>query len=292
MICPICNSKTTTTTYVGKIRSGAPGCSTDKDTCVYKCEHCFVIWHNNETGDFLYQNNEYRESMGETVTLSEFYHKHDSEIIDKLNYTGTTVYRDKLLMDIGSGGGGFADYIRGVTSDVVLIEPNNSFAEQLREKGYKVYSYSEDALEKYASRVEIITSFDVIEHVADPQMFLQTVYDLLTQGGIAYIGTPTEYPVLRSLLGSQFDCFLFSTQHPWVFSSKSLSIMANKCGFSRFGIKFYQRFGIGNLLAWLQTRQPKGDIRFDFISPQMDAYYKSEMAREETAEYLVLELTK
>jgi hypothetical protein len=115
---------------------------------------------------------------------------------------------------------------------------------------------------------------------------------LLAPGGIAYIGTPTDYPVLRELLGTEFDAFVFSVQHPWVFSRASFEFMARKCGFSEYHVKFYQRFGLGNLIAWLQTREPKGDAVYDFVSPTLDAHYKSEMSKEQTAEYLVLELRK
>jgi len=293
MSCSICNSINIQTTYHGKIRNGAPGQMTDDAVSVYRCENCNLIWHENITKNVtLYESDSYRNSMNEVVTLQEFYHKHDAEVLEKLNYTGTAIYRDKLFMDIGCGGGGYADYIRNVAHHVVLIEPNNSFAEQLRDKGYEVFAYMDDATLKYENSIELISSFDVIEHIDAPQEFLTGVYKLLQKGGMAYIGTPTEYPVLRKLLGTEFDSFLFSVQHPWVLSSRSLEIMAEKCGFSEFKVKFYQRFGIGNLIAWLQTHKPKGEAVFDFISPALNVLYKSEMAKEETAEYLVLELRK
>jgi SAM-dependent methyltransferase len=230
--------------------------------------------------------------MGETIALPEFYRRHDAEILDKLCYTGTTVYRNALFLDIGCGGGGLADYIRGVARRVVLVEPNASFAAQLRDKGYEVFPYADDALARYENKIELITSYDVIEHVDDPQAFLRSVYALLAPGGRAYIGTPTEYPVLRSLLGAAFDAFVFSVQHPWVFSRASLERMAHAAGFSEIKVHFYQRFGLGNLIAWLQTREPKGDAAYDFFSPALNAHYKSEMSKEETAEYLVLSLKK
>jgi SAM-dependent methyltransferase len=294
MICPICGSANARTIYYGKIRDGAPGRLTDGDVPVYRCEACRVIWQGGGycLRQRLYESDAYRESMGETVALSEFYRKHDAEIFDKLNYTGTAVYRDKLFMDIGCGGGGYADYIRGVARRVVLAEPNENFAAQLRNKGYEVFAYAGDALAKYENTIELITSYDVIEHVDDPQNFLRLAYKLLAPGGIAYIGTPTEYPVLRELLGAVFDAFVFSVQHPWVFSRESLEFMARNCGFSEYRVEFYQRFGIGNLIAWLQTHEPRGEAMYGFVTPALNNLYKSEMAREEAAEYIVLELRK
>jgi len=278
--------------YCGKIRNGAPGRTTKDEVPIYQCENCRTIWHDAIADNDMYSTDAYRESVGETVTRQEFFRKHDIEILDKLNYTGTEVYRDKLFMDIGCGGGGYADYIRNVARKVVLVEPNKNFAEQLRNDGYEVFAYCDKALAKYEGKIELITSYDVIEHVDDPQGFLHSIYRLLASGGGAYIGTPTEYPVLRGLLGNEFDSFVFSTQHPWVFSRRSLEIMAEKCGFLASEVKFYQHYGIGNLIAWLQTRKPKGEAAYDFVPSTLNALYKSEMAREETAEYLVLELRK
>jgi len=293
MHCSICGSDNTEITYKGKIRNGAPGKMTDESISMYRCENCFTIWHECFSADNeLYQTDDYRESIGEMVTLQEFYSKHDAEILDKLNYTGTEVYRDKLFMDIGCGGGGLADFIRTVASEAILIEPNANFAGQLRKKGYKVFAYADDALEEYENKIELIISFDVIEHVDNPQVFLSSIYKLLSPDGIAYIGTPTEYPVLRSLLGSEFDAFVFSTQHTWVFSREGLEYLARNCGFSAYSVSFYQRFGLGNLIAWLQTRQPKGEMIYEFITPTLQSHYKSEMARDGTAEYLVLKLSK
>jgi SAM-dependent methyltransferase len=231
--------------------------------------------------------------MGESVDLNIFYQKHDAEILDKLNYTGTEIYRDKVYMDVGCGGGGLADFIRGVAQKVVLIEPTNGFAIKLREKDYEVYPDAKNALEYYSGKIQLLTSYDVIEHVEDPQIFLNDIYDLLEPGGVAFIGTPTEYPVLRKLLYERaFDSFVFSVQHLWVFSGKNLKLMARKCGFSNYDIQYFQRFGIGNLISWLQTGEPHGEVAYEFVTKSLDSVYKSEMAREETAEYLVLRLEK
>jgi SAM-dependent methyltransferase len=290
--CVICNCEDASITYKGKIRSGKPGMMTKASIPVYRCALCDCIWHDKTDADALYHTNEYRESMGESVSLEEFYSKHDDEILTKLKYTGTSVYRNKLFMDIGCGGGGYADYINGVASKIVLVEPNNTFQQLLKGKGYEVFAYPEDACRKYACSIEVLTTFDVIEHVDDPRLFMQTIFNLLAPGGVAFVGTPTEYPVLRELLGEVFDSFVFSTQHPWVFSKKSLEHLACECGFPEFKTMFFQRFGIGNLIAWLQTNKPSGDIHYEFVTKSLDELYKSEMAKEETGEYVILKVQK
>jgi len=290
--CTICNCEDVSITYNGKIRRGRPGLMTKASIPVYRCASCDCIWHEKTEDDALYHTDEYRESMGETTNLEEFYEKHDDEILAKLIYTGTSVYRNKFFMDIGCGGGGYADYINCVASKIALVEPNNTFQQLLQSNGYEVFTYPEDACRKYANSVEVLTSFDVIEHVDDPKSFMQSIFNLLVPGGVAFIGTPTEYPVLRELLGDTFDSFVFSTQHPWVFSKKSLEYLACECGFSEIETTFYQLFGIGNLIAWLQTNKPHGDKQYEFVTKSLDELYKSEMAKEETGEYIMLKVQK
>ncbi|MCL1986615.1 MAG: class I SAM-dependent methyltransferase, partial [Firmicutes bacterium] len=251
-------------------------------------------------GGGFYESNLYRENAAEIVLLDAFNARHDYRVLEKMNITKTEIFRNKIFMDIGCGGGGYADFINGVAAKVILIEPNKSFAEQLQQKGYEVFSYLEQALEKYANSIDVITSWDVIEHVENPQNHMQNICELLASGGTAYIGTPSDFPVLRTLLGAKFENFLFMLEHPWIFSRKSLEIMAENCRFSqsqadgqvKWETKFYQRYGIGNLLAWLHLVQPKGDIQYNFISQQLESLYKADMAREETADYIVIEITK
>ena len=292
MTCAICNCENILITYKGKIRNGSIGSMTKDEVLLFRCSNCNIIWHHPILNYNFYESDSYRNIIGETVSLPEFYSRHDAEILDKLFYTGTKVYRNKVFMDIGCGGGGYADYINGVARQIILIEPNENFASKLRDKGYEVYAYSDDAINKYENHIDLITSYDVIEHVDKPYEFLLSVYRLLAPGGCAFIGTPTEYPILRELLGTEFDKFVFSVQHLWVFSRNNLEYMSHMCGFSKINIKYYQRFGIGNLIAWLQTRKPQGEAIYSFISSSLDSLYKKEMAKEQTAEYIVLELQK
>jgi SAM-dependent methyltransferase len=230
--------------------------------------------------------------MGEQATLTDFYAHHDAEIIEKLNYTGTSIYRDKVFMDIGCGGGGYADFINGVAKEVILVEPTESFAAKLRDKGYEVFSYAEDAIKKYENKIDLITNYDVIEHVDDPLGFMRSIHQLLAPGGTAIIGTPTDYPIHRQLLGDEFNSFVFSVQHPWVFSRKSLDKLAEDVGFGEYQVSFQQRFGMGNFIAWLKERKPLGHMNYDFITHQLDSHYRAEMSQEGKADYLILKARK
>lgn len=292
MKCKLCHCPTVDIVYTGPIRVGKNQITPDS-VDVFQCAECGVLWHE-AIDDFkrFYGSVTYRSFMGEQASLEEYCRLHDAAVLAKLSYTGTEVYRNKRFLEVGCGGGGFSDFIRGVAKNIVLIEPTEEYQAQLRVNGYEVYSYMKDAEAKHLGQVDILVSFDVIEHVENPSEFLEQVFQLLAPGGTAYIGTPTDYPVLRKLLGQKFDQFVFSLQHPWVFSAKSLRLLAQQAGFPDCQVQFHQLYGLGNLLMWLRDATPQGDVQMDFLPSALEATYKAELAKPDTAEYLVLVVNK
>ena len=202
--------------------------------------------------------------------------------------TGTDIFRNKVVADIGCGGGSFVDFLKGVAACTVAIEPSEIYRTGLAKKGHETFAYASLAKEKYNNAIDIITSFDVIEHVKDPIQFLQDIFDLCSPGGQIIIGTPTDYPVLRKMLGETFDRFVFQVQHPWILSDDALKIIAGNIGFSDIRIEYKQKYGLGNLLSWLLDSTPRGDIKYDFIEDVVNEAYKKSMSREGVCEYIIL----
>ena len=295
--CQICGGSNIKIEHVGIIRDGGLGKYTDKPVTMKRCMDCDVIWHEKllDTKTY-YGSDEYRNSLEGTAEEPDFYRLHDKETLAKLEYTGTDIYRNKVICDIGCGCGAFLDFVSGAAKKIIAIEPTDSYCKVLRRKGFSAFPYAADALGEFAGKVDVVTSFDVIEHVDDPQEFLKDAYDLLNPGGYAFIGTPTETPVMRRLLGEDYERkLLFSTQHIWVFSKKNLRIMAEKAGFDedKIGFHYAQRYGIGNLIGWLRNRKPVSDIDDEeVITHTLDQVWKSELERNEMSDYIVLTVKK
>jgi 2-polyprenyl-3-methyl-5-hydroxy-6-metoxy-1,4-benzoquinol methylase len=295
MKCKICGSENTDIIYNDLIRDGGLGQYTKKPIKIFQCKNCDVIWHDNEIADVkeYYETEEYRNELEGSSEEEKFYELHDKETLDKLNYTGTTIFRNKVVADIGCGCGAFLDYISGVAREVVAVEPSLKYRNIMSRKGFSTYSYADEAKKLYANKIDVITSFDVIEHVQSPESFIKDVYDLLTAGGKAIIGTPTDAPVMRSLLGKDYEKkLLFSTQHLWILSEKNLRIISEKCGFKNIDIKYYQRYGIDNMLGWLKDKEPKSEIKQKFITETLNNVWKAQLVDNGLADYIVLYLEK
>lgn len=295
MKCKICGSENIDIIYNDLIRDGGLGQYTKKPIKIFQCKNCDVIWHDNEIADVkeYYETEEYRNELEGSSEEEKFYELHDKETFDKLNYTGTTIFRNKVVADIGCGCGAFLDYISGVAREVVAVEPSLKYRNIMSRKGFSTYSYADEAKKLYANKIDVITSFDVIEHVQSPESFIKDVYDLLTVGGKAIIGTPTDAPIMRSLLGKDYEKkLLFSTQHLWILSEKNLRMISEKCGFKNIDIKYYQRYGIDNMLGWLKEKEPKSEIKQKFITETLNNVWKAQLVDNRLADYIVLYLEK
>lgn len=294
MDCKLCGGKSVGITYKGAIRDGQFGNYTGHEVDIYKCNDCGVMWHKNLENNYsdYYKSEKYRVKVEGTSDIEHFYMEHDRESLDKLKITGTEIYRNKVVADIGCAGGAFLDYVSTVARQVVAIEPSEIYQNAMAKRGYECFSYAGEAKEKYRGKIDVIVSFDVIEHVENPIQFVNDAYELLNDGGRAFIGTPTDAPVMRQLMGEEYSSFVFTTQHPWVFSRKSLALMAEKCGIEQASFRYYQRYGLGNCLNWLINRKPGKQVGFDFVSKGMDELWKNELERQELADYIVLEFEK
>lgn len=295
MICGLCGSENVEITYEGRIRDGGLGQYTDMDVKIYRCKDCDVIWHEDAIGNLgqYYESKEYRQSLEGSSEEADFYQKHDRETLEKFQYTGTEMFRGKIVVDVGCGCGAFLDFLKGVARSSVAIEPSQAYRTVMDRKGFATYPYLDEAIKDYKNKAEVVTSFDVIEHVANPEEFVAKVYELLSEGGQAVIGTPTETPVMRLLLGEIYEKkLLFSTQHLWIFSEKNLERIAKKAGFEKIRFQYYQRYGLGNLMGWLRDKEPCSDIKEAFITPTLDAAWKSQCGENGMADYLVMYLIK
>lgn len=263
---------------------------------MYQCNECSVIWHEKtlDTKTY-YESQKYRKQLEGSSEEQDFYRLHDKESLDKFLYTGTSIFRNKVVADIGCGCGAFLDFIKGVASEVIAIEPSETYRKIMDRKGFRTYPYAMSVKSEsmYWGRIDVITSFDVIEHVESPFSFLEDVHGLLLDGGRAIIGTPTDAPIMRSLLGEVYEQKqLFSTQHLWVLGEKNLRHMAEKIGFSNIDVKFFQRYGIGNMLGWIKDKTQGTAITDRWASGTLDSVWRTQLAEKGLADYIVLYVTK
>lgn len=295
MNCDICGNSNISIIYDDYIRDGAPGTLTKIKYKMYQCQTCRTIWHEHKKDENVdyYQSKDYRNKLEGTADLGDYYRLHDFEVYDKFTYCGTEIFRNANVADIGCGGGGFLDFLSGVSDNIVAIEPSAEYRKSLAERGYHTYTYASEAAKDWNNKLDVVTSFDVIEHVDNPTDFMKDVYSLLAESGKAIIGTPTDCPIMRELIGKDYEQgLLYSFQHIWILSEDGFRKCCENAGFTKVVIKQYQRYGLSNMLVWLRDKKPKGHVKFDFVSDSLDSVYRHEIEKAGQGDYIVAYVEK
>jgi SAM-dependent methyltransferase len=94
------------------------------------------------------------------------------------------------VVDIGAGHGMFLEEWRHRWPDVKAhaVEPNGQMAEMCRKLGFEVYEgIGEEACSVWRGVADLVTCFEVVEHVPNLNAFAKSTFELLRPGGLAIV---------------------------------------------------------------------------------------------------------
>jgi 2-polyprenyl-3-methyl-5-hydroxy-6-metoxy-1,4-benzoquinol methylase len=136
------------------------------------------------------------------------------------------------LLDVGCACGYFLEVAANNGYDVWGLEfSRNAIAAAQPEIRPRIIHASLDALgREHEGRYDIISAFDIIEHLEQPVEFLRQAKRLLRPGGSLVISTPDADHWLRPLMGARWP-MLQPMQHLTIFSRQSLRAALDAAGF-------------------------------------------------------------
>ncbi len=110
----------------------------------------------------------------------------------------------RSAVDVGCGAGLLAEPLARMGARVTAIDaaPENVAVAKLHagKQGLEI-DYRAGGAEALAGhRFDLVTSMEVIEHVADPASFIASLADLLAEGGIMILSTPNRTPLSKLAL--------------------------------------------------------------------------------------------
>ena len=290
MECKICKSKQINLIYSGKIRSGSFGKLTSDSHDIFECTKCKTIFLDNSNSSDFYESKEYRSMYNNSPEFDTYYKLHDELDNQKIYKIGIQNLRNKVVVDSGAGAGTFIDIASSVAAKTYAIEPSKLFQKKLIEK-HEVYSYGKDLI-KSNIKVDVATSFDVIEHVEDPLNYLKEAFEYLNSGGKLYLLTPNFDDILNDMVKEDFELFNYRTAHLYYFSYESIKYILSKAGFKKFKISYYHKQDLSNLLFWLKDRKPTGKLKYSFFDKEFNDIYSKYIENKGKASHLWVEVTK
>ena len=198
------------------------------------------------------------------------------------------------ILEIGCSSGFMLYPLQEASHTCVWIEPSGIFSEFLKHRDIDVYdSIGQLHVFKPEERFDLIIHFFVLEHIADPILFLQMQLESLNPGGKIIFEIPNVADPLYTVFDiPAFERFYWSVAHPWYFSENSLNYLLDKLG-KPYQIVRDQRYDLSNHLIWARDGAPGGMGRFsEVFGQEMDVAYKQALIKSGNCDTLIGIITK
>lgn len=139
--------------------------------------------------------------------------------------------RGGRLLDVGANAGLFVAEA-GHLYDAGGIEPSAAVVRMAKANGRNSVEVGSiyDAADARACCFDVVTMFDVIEHLADPRRALDQCRRLLVPGGRLFLTTPDSGSLVARVMGTHWH-YLDLDQHVSVFSAANLPRLLGDTGF-------------------------------------------------------------
>jgi 2-polyprenyl-3-methyl-5-hydroxy-6-metoxy-1,4-benzoquinol methylase len=204
-----------------------------KDTSEYfACTSCQALFQHpvpDRQAMLNYAETEYAEGVyGEYVGAREMKLAHFAARMDLMRPR----VRVGTLLDVGCSCGYFMEVAMREGFEVRGLEFSQHAIDAARpEVRARIIRTSVNELSgEHEQAYDVITAFDIIEHLERPLEFLQHARRLLRPGGVIVISTPDADHWLRPLMGARWP-MLQPMQHLTIFSRKSMRVALDTAGF-------------------------------------------------------------
>ena len=157
------------------------------------------------------------------------------------------------LLDVGCGIGYFLEEAKKRGWEVHGTEFTDEAVDICSKKGVNMMQGKLDPANDESESFDIITSFEVLEHINNPNEELTNFNTLLRKGVLVYLTTPNFNSLLRYRLKSAYNVICYP-EHLSYYTPKTLSKVFLRNGFSKKKIKT-----TGVSLTRLRTSQGKSD---------------------------------
>lgn len=153
-------------------------------------------------------------------------------------------YLDKIpkgpILEIGCSSGYLLRNIRDKGYEVYGVDPSDGFVQYAKHKyGLSVVSgmFPDAVPIAWGERFAMIIALHVLEHTDDPAFVLESIRDMLLDGGLLVLEVPdvSRAVTVRKYLHHTY----FQKSHIWDFSGITIKRLLEKCGFNVFVCENY-----------------------------------------------------
>jgi len=176
-------------------------------------------------------------------------------------------HRLTKVLDVGCGSGAFLNLVRASGLETFGLELNVVAAEKARAQNHRIHNCLLHQLPKEESDYNLVTLFQVLEHVPDPLQVMRDAADRLSSGGYIAVAVPSEEGVLRL---APLDPHQWPPHHTSRWRRADFAQIARRCGLqiveqggdTLFGGDIEAHWKRNNRMATVLGRRPTigGDV--------------------------------
>jgi SAM-dependent methyltransferase len=272
VVCNLCGADDAITLHAGRDRlTGVPG-----EFTLVRCRHCGLIYLNPRPAPAAiaaYYPDHYLSFLPAIEDERSWFRRIDRRYgrfrRHRLlrRWIGLPSGAQRLL-DVGCATGVFLDGMRGEGWQVQGVELSPSAAEYARRRfGLEVFigTLEQAALENGA--FDVVTLWDVLEHVYDPRSTLLEIHRLLKPGGKLLLSLPDPDTIEARVFG-RYWAGLDMPRHLTLFGRRALERLLRETGYEiQHRSYFTGRFGVlvMSLQFWAGERLPNPGVRRLFL---------------------------
>lgn len=232
--CPACRSMRTRLAF-------------EKQTFAYRtCEECLTLFVSPRPTENMIASY-YKTSASSKFWAERFFPEtaearrqkifYPRAILIKELFTRFKVPAPVSLADVGAGFGIFLEEIKktGVFSEIFAIEPSADLATCCRNKGFKIIEKSIEHIKENELQVSVACSFEVLEHLFDPEIFIMSMKKILKPGGLMIFTTLTVSGLDLQVLWNNSKS-ISPPHHINFLSVEGLKILLKRCGLEEIEI--------------------------------------------------------
>ncbi|MCF6331263.1 MAG: class I SAM-dependent methyltransferase [Sulfurimonas sp.] len=280
MSCKLCGSKDFKYKK-GQVRDA-------KEIKILECSECSLVYLSSTKH---IDENFYEESnMHKEVDFNRWQNQTKEDDERRFEFVKPMI-TNKSVLDFGSGNGGFALMAKEISSNVATVELEKAVVPFYAKKSLTLY----DNLDKIEEKFDYITAFHVLEHLREPEVTLETMKDLLKDGGKIIVEVPNAKDALLSIYESEaFSKFTYWSCHLYLYNQRTITLLAKKASLKVDFVKHIQRYPLSNHLYWLSKNKPGGHEKWgNFIdSQQLNEAYESQLASIGATDTILVILSK
>jgi len=237
-------------------------CGKDKTKLLYvvdsfhivRCSNCGLIYVNprlssDELKRIYDSQDYYRSGYPNYLSKKKFIFWESKKILEKIERLRKQ--KGERILDIGCSFGFFLDSARELGWDTYGVEISKYASDFARKELHlNVTTGTINDLSYSNNSFDVITMWDVIEHLYNPVSSLKKIRDLLKPDGILALATPNIGSPLSRLTKERWEQ-IKPTYHLYYFSPATLTKLLEK---SRLSMVKLSTQGLGGTLKWIMGR--------------------------------------